>query len=63
MWSEWIPSLADMERQVFPRLAAYAEVGWTQAKVKDYERFSVSLERMKDGWRSNGINFYEDKNY
>lgn len=29
MWSEWIPRIEDMQRQVFPRIAAYAESGWT----------------------------------
>ena len=45
MWSEWIPTVADMERQVFPRIAAYAEVGWTQKGRKDYASFKQRLKR------------------
>ena len=30
MWGEWIPTVKSMEELVYPRIAAYAEVGWTQ---------------------------------
>ena len=38
MWSEWIPTVASMQQQVFPRLAAYAEVGWTSHENKDFQQ-------------------------
>ena len=31
---EWITSLDDMYQRTFPRLAAYAEVGWTKLENK-----------------------------
>ncbi|MCK4959802.1 MAG: beta-N-acetylhexosaminidase [Planctomycetes bacterium] len=48
MWGEWIPTVESMEKKVYPRLAAYAEVGWTAADGKDYEDF---VERMKGQFR------------
>lgn len=48
MWSEWVPSIPILYRQVFPRLAAYAEVGWTIDKNKDYERFLSALKFFQD---------------
>ena len=60
MWSEWIPTVAQMENQVFPRLAAYAEVGWTHADRKAFSRFSESLVKMKKRWRLEGIHFHLD---
>ena len=36
MWSEWIPRIEDMQRQVFPRIAAYAESGWTIENKKKF---------------------------
>ncbi|TBW28633.1 beta-N-acetylhexosaminidase [Gramella sp. KN1008] len=60
MWSEWIPSVAEMERQIFPRLAAYAEVGWTPVKKKNFERFQASLEKLQQRWTLQGINFYKE---
>lgn len=41
MWSEWIPTETDMYKQIFPRLAAYAECGWTKQENKSWERFKT----------------------
>lgn len=59
MWSEWIPEIAQMENQIFPRIAAYAEVGWTMKENKDYHRFTQSLVQLKKYWKLGGINYYE----
>eukprot|EP01029_Cantina_marsupialis_P004633 TRINITY_DN1478_c0_g2_i1.p1 TRINITY_DN1478_c0_g2~~TRINITY_DN1478_c0_g2_i1.p1 ORF type:complete len:551 (-),score=56.98 TRINITY_DN1478_c0_g2_i1:516-2168(-) len=56
MWGEWIPTVDDMDRMVFPRLAAYAEVGWTAKERKDYKYFRSNMEHMFKRWRSKGIN-------
>lgn len=56
MWGEWIPGVKDMERMVYPRLAAYAEVGWTAKKNKNYARFKSNLNFITDYWKSIGIN-------
>ena len=48
MWCEWVPKQSDLMRQVFPRLAAYAEVGWTVESQKDFERFSAGLSHFYD---------------
>lgn len=61
MWSEWIPTVPEMEKQIFPRLAAYAEVGWTTRKNKNYDRFQSSLKELKERWTLGGINFYKGK--
>lgn len=57
MWSEWIPAIDDMERQVFPRLAAYAEVGWTQKDKKSYTRFQSSLNNLLKRWDNLKIDY------
>ena len=61
MWGEWIPKVSDLYRQVFPRLAAYAEVGWTQNSSKDFKRFKESVKTIEGNWRkktyfSNNLN-------
>ena len=58
MWSEWVPTVANMERQIFPRLAAYAEVGWTTRKNKNFGRFQGFLKKLQKRWTLEGINFY-----
>lgn len=55
MWSEWIPTVDQMHRQIFPRLAAYAEVGWTSSSKKDYQNFLEALETLKQRWDYSGI--------
>jgi hexosaminidase len=52
MWSEWIPTREDLYRQVFPRLAAYAEVGWTNTDTKDFKRFENNLQKVKGNWEN-----------
>lgn len=39
MWGEWIPTEEQMNKMVFPRIIAYAEVGWTNQENKNYNRF------------------------
>lgn len=60
MWSEWTPTNADVERQAFPRIAAFAEVGWTNLDNKDYDSFKVALKKMQQHWDSLGINYFKD---
>lgn len=55
MWGEWIPTDADMYRQTFPRIAAYAEVGWTAKSQKNYEQFVKQLDVFKKHWQQKGI--------
>lgn len=61
MWGEWIPTVASMQQQIYPRIAAYAETGWTEQAVKDYEHFLKRLEYVKRRWKLRGINVYEKK--
>ncbi|PIA80232.1 glycoside hydrolase family 20 [Gaetbulibacter sp. 4G1] len=60
MWSEWTPTNKDVERQTFPRIAAFAEVGWTALENKDYKSFKQALKKIQKHWDSLGINYYKD---
>ncbi|WP_165734258.1 beta-N-acetylhexosaminidase [Polaribacter sp. 20A6] len=60
MWSEWTPTNADVERQTFPRIAAYAEVGWTTPENKEYKSFKIALKKMQKHWDKLGINYFKD---
>jgi len=61
MWGEWIPTVADMDRQIFPRLAAYAEVGWTNPENKNYKSFKNNLNQLQKRWSILGINYFQGK--
>lgn len=64
MWGEFIPTVESMNKRVYPRIAAYAEVDWTQKDNRDYIRFRRSLNQWLDKWANQGIqvgNFETDK--
>jgi hexosaminidase len=56
-WSEFIPSLLNMEFKAYPRLAALAEVGWTSAALKDYTDFTNRLEFHQQRLTQLGVNY------
>ncbi|HTE27256.1 beta-N-acetylhexosaminidase [Flavitalea sp.] len=55
MWGEWITTHEKMYEQIFPRIAAYAEVGWTDKRNKNYNRFKAALPALESTWKKNGI--------
>lgn len=61
MWGEWIPTDGHMHFMVFPRIAAYAEVGWTEKSNKDFDGFKKGLVRFQKQWTEKGIYFAPDE--
>lgn len=57
MWGEWIPTNGEMHYRVFPRIAAYAEIGWTAKKRKDFTLFKTSLKNLQKRWTAKEIYF------
>jgi hexosaminidase len=55
MWGEWIPTNGHMHFQTFPRIAAYAEIGWTQIENKNFDDFLAALQELKKRWAQRGI--------
>lgn len=58
MWREWAPTVARVQEQTFPRIAAYAEVGWSEKSQKNYDCFAARLKPIVAAWKSNGIVVY-----
>jgi len=56
-WSEFIPSLQNLQFRVFPRLCAIAEVDWTPAAQKNWGDFTNRLETQKKRLTMMGVNF------
>lgn len=56
MWTEWVPDSKTLEYQTFPRIAAYAETGWTKNENKSYERFKINLKPFLMRWERQGFN-------
>lgn len=61
MWGEWIPTVANMENQVYPRLAAYAEVGWTDLENKNYDSFKKRMKAQLKRWDIQGVGYAKDQ--
>jgi hexosaminidase len=57
MWGEWIPTVTKMNDMVYPRIAAYAEVGWTDASNKNYDAFRNALPFFYARWDKENINY------
>ena len=55
LWTEWVNTPEKMNYQVFPRIAAYAECGWSLPKNKDFNRFKASLVNLLQIWKAKGI--------
>jgi hexosaminidase len=58
MWGSSVCTIETIEKlhpQVFPRIAAYAEVGWVSRENKNFERFKNKLPMLIERWRSQGI--------
>ena len=55
MWGEWIPTNGHMHFLAFPRIAAYAEVGWTEKRNKNFDDFKEALDKLQKRWEQKGI--------
>ena len=51
MWGEWIPTLSDMYRKLYPRIAAFAECGWTSPSNKSWKRFNQAAYKENLRWK------------
>ncbi len=55
MWGEFTPNTDRLYFQIFPRLAAYAECGWTPARKKVYTDFRNRLKPIEAIWTEKGF--------
>ncbi|MEA3461904.1 MAG: hypothetical protein U9R49_08500 [Bacteroidota bacterium] len=46
--------------QTFPRIAAYAEVGWTDKKNMNFDSFKSALKKLQKRWELEDIYFAPD---
>ena len=59
LWTEYIPTSEQAEYMVLPRMAALAEVQWTQLEKKDYTNFTTRLAGLIGIYRRYGLNYRE----
>ena len=61
LWTEYIPTSEQVEYMVLPRMAALAEVQWTQLEKKDYTNFTTRLAGLIGLYRRDGLNYREPR--
>lgn len=59
MWTEWVPNKAKLDDMTYPRIAAFAEVGWTELDNKDYSGFTLRLKPIAERWAEQGIKLHQ----
>lgn len=57
-WTETIQTMADIEYMAFPRLAGYAEIGWSPAAGRDWREYKNRLGAHGARLAALGLNFY-----
>ena len=57
LWTEYIPTFSQVEYMVMPRMAALAEVQWTDSSKKEYQSFLPRLVRMTRLYDRLGYNY------
>ena len=58
LWAETITNIRDYEFLAFPRLAAIAEIGWSQQSMRKWDEFQERLGGQAPRWTALGLNFY-----
>ena len=57
LWTEYIPTFSQVEYMLMPRIAALAEVQWTDPSKKEYQSFLSRLARMTNLYDRLGYNY------
>ncbi len=57
LWTELMPSFADDQHALYPRTAALAELGWSQAGAHDWDGFLQRLTAQLSRYRALGIGY------
>ncbi len=57
LWTEYVPSLLNVEFKLFPRLCAMAELTWTPAALKNYANFEQRLGTHLQRLSQMGVNW------
>lgn len=55
MWGEYTPNIHRLYYQIFPRIAAYAECGWTSYDKRDFSDFKNRFKNLETIWKKKGF--------
>lgn len=58
MWQEYMFEPNQIEFQIFPRVTAIAEVGWTKKENKNLDSFIQRIDNQQIRWDYHSLNYY-----
>jgi hexosaminidase len=61
LWTELLPTLDDVEFMAFPRIAGYAEIGWSPANGRSWDEYKVRIGSQGPRLRALGVNYYQSQ--
>lgn len=59
LWSETVTNMDEIEFLAFPRLLGYAEIGWTQDSLRNWDNYKLRLAAHGPRMEAMGIGFYK----
>lgn len=57
LWTEFVHTIEKVDFNLFPRLAAVCEVGWTEKENKDFKSFVARLDDYENILKELGVNY------
>lgn len=60
LWTEQIPNQERLYAHLFPRIAATAEVGWTEKSNQGFDEFKKRLETLQMHWYKTGLTYGDE---
>jgi hexosaminidase len=58
LWSEMLVTLADVEYMAFPRIAGYAEIGWSPSTGRSWDDYKVRVGAQGPRLRALGVGYH-----
>ncbi|SHF04018.1 hexosaminidase [Mariniphaga anaerophila] len=58
LWTETVTNIDELEYMVFPRLAGYAEIGWTAPELRNWDEYKLRLAAHGKRFKNMEIDFY-----
>jgi hexosaminidase len=63
LWTEYVPSLKQVEYMMFPRLCAFSEVVWSPQSAREPEDFRKRLKRQLLRLEALGVNYRREQEF
>jgi hexosaminidase len=60
VWSEVVTSEAALDNRIWPRLAAVAEIAWSNQSARNYQEFTQRMKALKPYFDKAGIQYYAE---